>query len=255
MLGLQKFLFVHVLACLGRLAHGSDIIDGEKAPESSMQYMASVQNNEGRHICGGFLIKEYFVVSAAHCDNYNPTHVVLGNHNLKNGNHQKIMIEKMFKPNSYQNIGLGDDIMLIKLSKKAHLGHMVQIIQLPPAEIYLQENQVCQVAGWGKTKTDDDKPVDELMVVDVSVIDKQFCEEQWSGLPANVICAGGYNTTKGFCQGDSGGPLVCNGLAVGVISFNYEKNCNYPNKPNIYTDISKYLQWINGIVISRKYDE
>ncbi|XP_004552752.3 granzyme B(G,H) [Maylandia zebra] len=254
MLGLQKFLFVHVLACLGRLAHGSDIIDGEKAPENSMQYMASVQNNKSQHVCGGFLITEDFVVSAAHCDKYNPTYVVLGNHNLKNGNHQKIKIENKTIHENYQQIGQGNDIMLIKLPEKVKLGHGVEIIQIPNVEINLKENQVCQVAGWGTTKTHG-KPADELRVVNVSVINPRVCEEQWPGLPANVICAGGYETTKGFCQGDSGGPLLCDGLAVGVVSFNYKENCSYPDKPNIYTDISKYRQWIDGIVKSRKYEE
>lgn len=28
-------------------------------------------------------------------------------------------------------------------------------------------------------------------MVDASVIDRHVCEEQWSGLPANVTCAGG----------------------------------------------------------------
>lgn len=48
-------------------------------------------------------------------------------------------------------------------------------------------------------------------------------------------------------QGDSGGPLVCNGMAVGVVSFNMRKNCDYPNVPNIYTNLSKYLHWIKEI--------
>uniref|UniRef100_A0A3P9BBV2 trypsin n=1 Tax=Maylandia zebra TaxID=106582 RepID=A0A3P9BBV2_9CICH len=229
------------------IAHGSHIIDGKKAPENSMQYMASVQNNNSHHVCGGFLITEDFVVSAAHCNKYNPTYVVLGNHNLKNGNHQKIKIENKIIHENYQQIGQGNDIMLIKLSEKAHLGHMVRTIQLPPEEIHLQENQVCQVAGWGKTKTDANKPVDELMVVDVSVIEKQVC---------------GYGTDKGFCQvcvlfslkvklGDSGGPLVCQGLAVGIVSYNHNGICNYPEEPNVYTDITKYVQWINKTVTGR----
>ncbi|CAI5639304.1 duodenase-1 isoform X1 [Oreochromis niloticus] len=251
MLGLQKILLLHLLACVRKLAHGSDIIHGEKAPENSMQYMASVQDNNGRHVCGGFLIKEDFVVSAAHCDDSNPTHVVLGNHNLKNGNHQKIRIENKIIHENYQRVGLGDDIMLLKLTQKVQLNGRVQTIQLPPAEIHLQENQVCQVAGWGKTKTDDNKPADELMVVDVSVIDKQVCKDQWGGVPANVICAGGYKTTKGFCQGDSGGPLVCDGLAVGIVSYNHNGICNYPEDPNVYTDVRKYLQWINKTVTDR----
>uniref|UniRef100_A0A3P9BCC1 trypsin n=1 Tax=Maylandia zebra TaxID=106582 RepID=A0A3P9BCC1_9CICH len=179
-------------------SHVIAIIHGKKAPENSMQYMASVQDNNGHHVCGGFLITEEFVVSAAQCDD-SPTHVVLGNHNLKNGNHQKIKIENKLIHENYQHVGLGNDIMLIKLSEKVKLGHGVEIIQIPHAEINLKENQVCQVAGWGTTKTHG-KPVDELMVVDVSVIDKQVCKEQWPDLPANVTCAGGYKTNKGFCQ-------------------------------------------------------
>lgn len=45
------------------------IIDGEKAPENSMPYMVSVQDNKGQHVCGGFLITEDFVLSSAHCGN------------------------------------------------------------------------------------------------------------------------------------------------------------------------------------------
>uniref|UniRef100_A0A3B4EYZ1 Granzyme B(G,H)-like n=1 Tax=Pundamilia nyererei TaxID=303518 RepID=A0A3B4EYZ1_9CICH len=238
---LQAEVFIRVL-----LSGGDHIIDGKKAPENSMQYMASVQDYNGHHVCGGFLITEEFVVSAAHCDD-SLTHVVLGNHNLKNGNHQKIKIENKIIHENYQHVGLGNDIMLIKLSEKVQLGHGVRIIPLPPAEINLKENQVCQVAGWGKTKTDG-KLVDELMVVNVSVITSKNC---------------GYETTKGFCQvcflsfqfkmGDSGGPLVCHGFAVGVVSFNYYNNCNYPSKPNVYTDISKYpIIILSSLVLTEK---
>uniref|UniRef100_A0A3P8NCP1 Peptidase S1 domain-containing protein n=1 Tax=Astatotilapia calliptera TaxID=8154 RepID=A0A3P8NCP1_ASTCA len=223
------------------------IIHGEKAPENSMPYMVSVQDNKGRHVCGGFLITEDFVLTSAHCDKLGLTHVALGNHNLKKADQQKVRIKKKIIHENYLQIELGNDIMLLQLSEKVRLGHRVQTVQLPSAEIHLKENQVCQVAGWGKTKRDGE-PVDELRVVGVSVIDKQVCKKQWPGLPANVICAGGYKTTKGFCQGDSGGPLVCDDLAVGLVSFNYYDNCNYPDKPNVYTDISKYRRWINEIL-------
>jgi len=39
--------------------------------------------------------------------------------------------------------------------------------------------------------------------------------------------------------------LVCGNTAVGVTSFGYTYHCNSPNKPNVYTEISPYLQWIN----------
>ncbi|XP_005479059.3 mast cell protease 1A-like [Oreochromis niloticus] len=239
--GLQKLLLFHLLACLG---HGSAIIHGEKAAKNSMLYMVSVQNKQG-HICGGFLITEDFVVTAAHCDNENLTHVVLGSHNL-NDHHEKIEIKKSIKFENYRNVQRGDDIMLLKLSRKVQLDRTAQIIQLPHAEIKLQKDKVCQVAGWGFTENY--ALPNELRVVNVSVIQYQLCKKKWPNLPDNVICAGGYRTNKGFCQRDSGGPLVCNGFAVGVVSFNKNLNCKYPDAPNVYTDISKYRQWIDKIL-------
>ncbi len=53
-------------------------------------------------------------------------------------------------------------------------------------------------------------------------------------------------------QGDSGGPLVCNGMAVGVVSSNNNYNCDYPDVPNVYTDISKCLPWIKKILNGTK---
>uniref|UniRef100_A0A3P8RFC9 Peptidase S1 domain-containing protein n=1 Tax=Astatotilapia calliptera TaxID=8154 RepID=A0A3P8RFC9_ASTCA len=44
------------------------IIHGTKAPDNSIPYMGSVQNNKGQHVCGEFLITEDFVLTAAHCD-------------------------------------------------------------------------------------------------------------------------------------------------------------------------------------------
>uniref|UniRef100_A0A3B5LT41 trypsin n=1 Tax=Xiphophorus couchianus TaxID=32473 RepID=A0A3B5LT41_9TELE len=231
---------------------GSDIIHGEKAPANSMQYMVSVQNKWG-HVCGGFLVRQDIVITAAHCAEDEPVRVVLGTHKLSKRNMSPVNIEYFCKYPTYKSVGLGDDIMLLKLSRKFPLNNRVKIISLPTSSnANLRDGQICSVAGWGQTGPHH-AIVDDLRVVNVSILNPQLCRDIWGDdFPSNVICAGGYNTDKGFCQGDSGGPLVCNGVAVGVVSFNKRANCNYPDVPNVYTDISKYLQWINNIVKTNK---
>ncbi|XP_071377628.1 granzyme B-like [Centroberyx affinis] len=256
MRGLHKFLLFHVLTCLGQKALGSKIINGEKAQEKSLLYMASVQLN-GYHICGGFLVTEEFVVTAAHCDleEYGKMTVVLGTHNLKRVNKKTMRYNVVkCKHPSYDGVAYGNDIMLLKLSRKAKLNKTMKTIQLPSQDEIIKTNTKCIVAGWGRTETGG-TAVDDLQVVDVSTIDLDVCQKAWNQiqggpitLPANIICAGGYETNKGFCQGDSGGPLVCNGKAVGIVSFNYREICDYPNVPNGYVEISKFLPWIEKIL-------
>ncbi|XP_049959037.1 trypsin II-P29-like [Schistocerca serialis cubense] len=57
-----------------------------------------------------------------------------------------------------------------------------------------------------------------------------------------MLCAGGERN-KDSCQGDSGGPLVCNGTLAGVVSFGV--SCGLPGFPGVYTDVSKYVDFLN----------
>ncbi|KAM4740023.1 mast cell protease 1A-like [Anableps anableps] len=289
MVTLQVLMLFVFLTFLRQKVNGTEIIHGKKAPDGLMLYMASVQSNTN-HVCGGFLISENVVVTAAHCDKQNPTSVVLGTHNLKKGvdGTMRYNVTRCRHPN-FDKVESGNDIMLLKLSEKVQLNKKVQPIQIPKATMKLKDKAKCRVAGWGSTRpgskvsdlsekvplnngvttipipssvitlrdnqicsvagwgyTENSYLSDDLRVVDVSVMNPRECKKIWEiNLPTNLICAGGYGTKKGFCQGDSGGPLVCNGRAVGVVSFNRNHYCNYPDLPNVYTDISKYLQWIN----------
>ena len=53
------------------------------------------------------------------------------------------------------------------------------------------------------------------------------------------------------CKGDSGGPLFIRELAgqpwtqIGIVSYGLEYGCG-TNKPNIYTKVEGYLQWIEN---------
>ncbi|KAK5603410.1 hypothetical protein CRENBAI_008180 [Crenichthys baileyi] len=114
MFGLNEFQHFLALIFLRQTVYGSHIIHGNKVPANSMQYMVSVQSN-GHHMCGGFLISEDFVVTAAHCGVPTPDVVVVGNQDLKSANIKKIKIEYTCKFPTYKDVGYGDDIMLVKI--------------------------------------------------------------------------------------------------------------------------------------------
>lgn len=251
---LQKCLLVTALTCLIQNALGSEIINGKKVDEKFMQYMASVQNNK-IHTCGGFLVSEDFVMTAAHCavKKLKSLSVVLGTHDLKKANKKmRYGVKMMCRHPAFKEVANGNDIMLLKLSKKVSLGGKkpIKLIPLPIQKVNLKEKKMCSVAGWGPTEPRKHRSgyVNELQVLDVPIINKDECQKVWGQIPKNVICAGGYKAKSGICQGDSGGPLICNKLAVGIVSFNNDNGCKYPDVPNVYTDISQFLPWITDIL-------
>ncbi|XP_059922279.1 granzyme B-like [Gadus macrocephalus] len=256
---LHKLLFI-VLACSAQQALGGTIINGSEVLANSLPYMASVQHN-GKHICGGFLIEENIVLTAAHCDKKELT-VVLGTNDLRLRKVKKTMrynVEKC-KHADFDKSSLANDIMT--LTVRTYFSYFnptfyvcyflsrpskMKPIKLPKNNMKIKNNTPCLVAGWGSIKTGG-PTVDKLREVDVATIDQRTCQKAWGRerLPAKTICAGGYKTDKGFCQGDSGGPLVCSKMAVGIVSFYYNGTCDLPDLPNVYTEIKQFLPWINN---------
>ncbi|KAG5275765.1 hypothetical protein AALO_G00124310 [Alosa alosa] len=244
---LLTMLLLHKHGC-----YAEKIINGRNVAVEDMQYMASVQNNE-KHVCGGFVIKPNFVLTAAHCRKCltGKVSVVLGAHNIhKPEKRKRYYIGKQNKIThvNYTRTKTGNDIMLLKLSRK--IGKDVKTVNIPSSdEMKMKNGTNCLVAGWGKTSKNN--ATNRLQEADVQVVDFQECQAEWNQnsinqtLPKNVMCAKGFRRS-GPSSTDSGGPLVCNGLAVGIVSFNLNAESYQEIIPAVYTQISKFLPWIKS---------
>ncbi|XP_004645125.1 granzyme B(G,H)-like isoform X1 [Octodon degus] len=217
-----------------------EIIGGHEAKPHSRPYMAYLQNGDGL-TCGGFLINEKFVLSAAHC-NGSSIYVTLGAHNIKmqEKTQQVIRVRKAITHENYGPRTYTNDIMLLQLEKKANLTKEVQPVRLPKGKSQVKSGAVCQVAGWGLLARRG-KRATTLQEVDMTVQKNEVCETCYANYDrASQICAGDPKIQKASFKGDSGGPLMCNNVAQGIVSYAPKDDTT----PQAFTKVSHFLRWI-----------
>uniref|UniRef100_A0A8C4YA87 Complement factor D n=1 Tax=Gopherus evgoodei TaxID=1825980 RepID=A0A8C4YA87_9SAUR len=229
------------------------ILGGYEAPPHLKPYMASLQV-DGKHVCGGFLIAEQWVLSAAHCleDKHGkPFQVLLGAHSLSQPEPHKHLYgvrAEIGHPGSSRET-YDDDLLLLQLEEKAILNEHVKILPFQRQDRDVPSGTVCEVAGWGKMSHTGKLP-DKLQQVERPVISREICNRRAhhdNTITEKMMCTD--SRKKDTCTGDSGGPLVCNGIAEGVVAAG-SRVCGNHKKPGIYTRIPPYVDWIERVMAS-----
>ncbi|KAK2835726.1 hypothetical protein Q5P01_016210 [Channa striata] len=212
-----KLVMVVLALALGGQVHTGKIIGGREAVPHSRPYMVLLERHmedRSTKYCGGFLLNDDFVMTAAHCQAKSFT-VLLGVHKFsKSDGVQRISVEQAFPHKSYNATDFINDIMLLKLSSKAEINKHVAPIALADRDDGSLPKS-CIVIGWGKYTNDTDYMSPVLREVNVTLIENSMCAM------SNFYCSEGE---IGPAEGDSGGPLVCDGKAFGVVSSKYKLN-------------------------------
>ncbi|XP_078533424.1 granzyme A-like [Lissotriton helveticus] len=227
-----------------------EIIGGKEVVPHSRPYMALIRD-KGFLICGGTLIKDKWVLTAAHCNiTQKPSRVVLGVHFQfkKEAKQQKFRIKQSIPHPHFIWPTRSNDIMLLQLNKKVKRKKAVSPYPPPSKGDDVKEGTVCEAAGWGLRNNVDQNPSKVLMAVNVTVVSRATCNDRkhYNSKPkitTNMLCAGDKNGGKDTCAGDSGGPLICNRELRGITSFGPQR-CGLW-KPAVYTLLTDdYLNWI-----------
>ncbi|NWY61283.1 GRAK protein, partial [Chionis minor] len=249
-------LLLSLIAVILPPRHGCmDIVGGCVVRPHSRPYMAAIQRKNST-VCGGALVEEQWVLTAAHCRlEKSEVRVVLGAHQVSIAEKEQQIFKVMdFFPNPQFNTSSKEnDIMLLKLNGIAKQNKYVQLLPLPDSYEDTKPGTKCKVAGWGATSSRKPLQISKyLRETTLKIVGRKSCESKYRTrvkITSNMLCAVGEN--KYFpgdsCMGDSGGPLICAGRYSGIVSFG--KGCGKKGMPGVYTRLTeKYIDWIKKII-------
>ncbi|KAM3595574.1 uncharacterized protein V6R79_025519 [Siganus canaliculatus] len=264
----RDFVVAAAVVVFTFVSHCEGILGGREAAAHSRPYMASIQLPEGenmKHECGGFVIADQWVMTAVHCMPAGPNgrKVVLGAHSLSEpeDTKQTFDILELYNHPDFSAENYNNDIALIKLDRPFNASDAVRAVEyLRTGGTNPGTGEEVVTAGWGSTDNLETRP-DKLKEVEIEIVSWRRCgRSDYFGkkFTRNMMCAHKLcptpchlaHKTEDSCDGDSGGPLLYNGVVVGITS-NGGKKCGQVRKPGIYTVISHYTEWIDGVMAAQ----
>lgn len=230
------------------------IVGGVETEVNEYPWQVALVSPNGRSpFCGGTLISDRHVMTAAHCtvDRFSTPdglRVLLGEHKTDDAKQTKVEVSAINDDPLYNTQNMRNDFSILTLKEPVTFTSAIRPICLPADTSKDYAGQVATVSGWGTLSSGGNQPT-VLMEVDVTVTTNAVCTSVYgSQYISNInICA--MDSGKDSCQGDSGGPLIIqeNGryALIGVVS--YGSGCAKPNVPGVYARITARKDWVTSI--------
>ncbi|KAL7646619.1 UNVERIFIED_CONTAM: hypothetical protein RMT77_001870 [Armadillidium vulgare] len=227
------------------------IIGGRPADPKDWPWMAALLKIEDSDlICGGVLITDRYVLTAAHCFKdfeIDQIKVRLGEYDFgttTENNPSDFRIERRTDPR-YDLDTRDNDLALLRLERPTSFGEFISPVCLPP-RFETFETRRGIVVGWGTQKVGGSSS-NILREIAIPILRRRDCESRFSpnSITVNMFCA----SLRGLdsCQGDSGGPFMIQQsdsrwYVVGIVSWGI--GCGHISLPGVYTKVNNYLDWI-----------
>ncbi|XP_029303668.1 coagulation factor IXb [Cottoperca gobio] len=241
-----------------RIVGGNEAIPGEIPWQVSLM-SHSVSLQRAIPFCGGSLLNEVWVITAAHCllpakISKNGFFVRVGEHdvNKEEGPERDHEVAEQYVHTSYndKNSLFNHDIALLKLANPVELSIQRRPICIGPRDFIenlMRETSRSLVSGWGQVRFQGSQ-ASKLQKLEVPYVDRTMCKaSSRDHVTPYMFCAGYRNGQMDSCQGDSGGPHATfykgTWFLTGIVSWG--EKCAMDGKYGVYTRLSRYYKWIS----------
>uniref|UniRef100_A0A0P5YUC4 Clip-domain serine protease n=1 Tax=Daphnia magna TaxID=35525 RepID=A0A0P5YUC4_9CRUS len=239
----------------GQAKSSSRIVGGTEAVPNSLPWRVALFIDD-QYFCGGSLISNEWVLTAAHCaDAAVFFDVYLGSHNVRlaaadEPTRVEVRSTEYTVHPEWASLRIRNDVALIKLPTPIEFTPEIQPICMAPSTEPDHVGDLLHNSGWGKPSDDAAGISPTLNEVYMPCMSNAECALTFGNtITDGNICT---DTTGGHsaCNGDSGGPLsFINGGVynqVGIVSFGSSAGCEV-GYPAAYARVSYYADWISSV--------